>query len=100
MNDCISRHAAINMFEPWLEVEGYTERERNVIGAVVYGLKHLPSAQPEPTADVVEVVRCKDCKYVEVDNADFPNQYFCNHHGCDWNDENHFCGYGELKNKP
>ena len=53
-----------------------------------------------PTADVVEVVRCKDCKYGEVDNADFPNQYFCNHHGCDWNDENHFCGYGELKNKP
>ena len=30
-----------------------------------------------PPADVVDVVRCKDCKYGEVDNADFPNQYLC-----------------------
>ena len=49
------------------------------------------------TADVVEVVRCKDCKYGEVDNADFPNQYLCNHHGCAWNEGNHYCGYGERK---
>lgn len=50
-----------------------------------------------PTADVVEVVRCNDCKYGEVDDADFPDQYFCNHHGCDWNEGNHYCSYGERK---
>lgn len=49
--------------------------------------------------DLVEVVRCKDCKYGEVDNADFPNQYFCNHHGCDWNEGNHYCSYGERADK-
>ena len=46
---------------------------------------------------VTVVVRCKDCKYGEVDDADLPTQYLCNYHGADWNDENHFCSYGERK---
>ena len=50
-----------------------------------------------PTVDAVPVVRCKDCKYGEVDDADFPAQYLCKHNGADWNDENHFCSYGERK---
>ena len=50
-----------------------------------------------PTVDAVEVVRCKNCKYGEVDDADFPDQYLCKHNGADWNDENHFCSYGERK---
>lgn len=50
-----------------------------------------------PTVDAVEVVRCKNCKYGEVDDADFPAQYLCKHNGADWNDENHFCSYGERK---
>ena len=47
--------------------------------------------------DAVEVVRCKDCKYGEVDDAGLPTQYLCNYHGADWNDENHFCSYGERQ---
>ena len=50
-----------------------------------------------PIIDAVPVVRCKDCKYGEVDDADFPAQYLCKHNGADWNDENHFCSYGERK---
>ena len=50
-----------------------------------------------PAADVAPVVRCRDCKYGEVDDADFPAQYLCKHNGADWNDENHFCSYGEQK---
>ena len=50
-----------------------------------------------PSIDAVPVVRCKDCKYGEVDDADLPTQYLCNYHGADWNDENHFCSYGERK---
>ena len=49
------------------------------------------------TVDAVEVVRCKDCKYGEVDNADFHDQYLCNISGSDWNCGNHFCSYGERK---
>ena len=50
-----------------------------------------------PTVDAVEVVRCKDCKYGEVDNADFHDQYLCHISGSDWNCGNHFCSYGERK---
>lgn len=50
-----------------------------------------------PIIDAVPVVRCKDCKYGEVDDADFPAQYLCKHNGADWNDENHFCSYGKRK---
>lgn len=42
-------------------------------------------------------VRCKNCEYGVMDDEDFPNQYFCKHNGCDWNDETHFCSYGERK---
>ena len=53
----------------------------------------------EPTIDAVEVVRCKDCIYGEIDDEDFLWQYYCQHNGDDWNDENHYCGYGERKNE-
>ena len=50
-----------------------------------------------PTADVVEVVRCKDCKHF---NANYPS--FCEYHTnnagycdeCCWVTENDFCSYG------
>lgn len=45
--DTISRQAAIDKFEPWLKVKGYNEGELNMLKAVLYELKFLPSAQPE-----------------------------------------------------
>lgn len=48
-----------------------------------------------PTADVVEVVRCKDCEYGEIDDIDIPSQYLCHYEGYSWNDENHYCSYGK-----
>ena len=42
-------------------------------------------------------VRCKNCEHGVIDDEDFPNQYLCKHNGCDWNDETHFCSYGERK---
>lgn len=44
-----------------------------------------------------KVVRCKDCKYGEIDDEDFPDQYLCKHNGCDWNKGEHFCSYGERR---
>lgn len=46
---------------------------------------------------MASIVRCKYCKYGFVDNQDFPNEYLCRHNGCDWNDGEHFCGYGERR---
>ena len=47
--------------------------------------------------EIVPVVRCKDCKHGELDDSERDNYYHCRHHGCDWNDGEHFCGYGERK---
>ena len=44
----------------------------------------------------VPVVRCKDCKQGEIDDPDFPDQYYC-HAGCGWNKGDFYCAYGERK---
>ena len=49
-----------------------------------------------PTVDAVEVVRCQECKQGEVDDPDFPDQYYC-HAGCGWNNGDFYCAYGERK---
>lgn len=48
----------------------------------------------QPTADVVEVVRCKDCKYWQDNNGGYP------HKECRWGkdetpDADDFCSFGE-----
>lgn len=47
MSDLIDRQVAIEKFEPWLKVNGYSEGELNMLRAVLYELRFLPSAQPE-----------------------------------------------------
>lgn len=50
-----------------------------------------------PTADVVEVVRCKDCRYwQEYQEGHYPNEL------CPWDknettDEDDYCSYGERR---
>ena len=53
----------------------------------------------QPTADVVEVVRCKDCKHYEwADNRAFgmPTKY-CSWTGFEDVDDNDFCSRGERR---
>lgn len=50
--DLIDRRQAIDKFEPWLKVEGYSEGERNMLKAVLYELTVMPSAQPEEAIPV------------------------------------------------
>lgn len=47
----------------------------------------------------VEVVRCRACMHGELDEAEGTDWYLCRHHGCDWNPGNHFCSYGERRDK-
>lgn len=52
--------------------------------------------QKQPAEDVVEVVRCKDCKYWQDNNGGYP------HEECKWSenetpDLDDFCSYGERK---
>lgn len=49
-----------------------------------------------PTADVVEVVRCKDCKYATYDKS--IDRYDCRNWGSDgdeYTEADDFCSYGE-----
>ena len=79
----------------------YIERE-----ALMRNLKHFAPEQltpliesliqKQPAADVVEVVRCKDCKYWQDNNGGYP------HEECKWSenetpDLDDFCSYGERK---
>lgn len=48
-----------------------------------------------PTADVVEVVRCKDCRMAEEDLM-IDGWYYCNNNELS-HKPNHFCSYGERK---
>lgn len=51
-----------------------------------------------PTADVVEVVRCKDCKQLK-NNTEYcktHNKYYCELDNA-IKERNHYCSYGERK---
>lgn len=52
--------------------------------------------EEQPEVDVVEVVRCKDCKYYQDNNGGYP------HPECRWShgetpNEDDYCSYGERK---
>ena len=54
-----------------------------------------------PTVDVVEVVRCKDCKYLYCLSA-IDRQFYCRHFpkgltGINIIEDNPYCSYGERK---
>lgn len=48
MYELINKQTAIDKFEPWLKVEGYSEGELNMLKAILCELRELPSAQAEP----------------------------------------------------
>ena len=52
----------------------------------------------QPAADVVEVVRCKDCQYWQDNNGGYP------HPECRWGDDetpdaDDYCSFGERMDK-
>ena len=60
----------------------------------------IPDIDNAPTVDAVEVVRCKDCKYLwEISAVD--RMFYCrNKHGLSGInivEENPFCSYGERR---
>lgn len=49
----------------------------------------------KPAADVVEVVRCKDCKYAKP--MSFKGYFMCKRHHKYCRKSDDFCSYGERK---
>ena len=73
-------------------------RNQGIAHPNAYHLTHYATLilREAPTVDAVEVVRCRECKQGEIDDQDFPNQYYC-HAGCGWNEGDFYCAYGERK---
>ena len=72
-----------------------SDEDWSVTGGTAIRLIHN-AIDGAPTIDAVPVVRCKDCKQGEIDDPDFPDQYYC-HAGCGWNNGGFYCAYGERK---
>ena len=95
MTDYISRQAAMKLIEEDIPI---TLNPIEVVANILAELEGVPSA------DVVEVVRCKDCKHYKRNIPCVGGHY----NGCDeWIDEgnaitvydNDFCSYGERADK-
>ena len=72
-----------------------SDEDWSVTGGTAIRLIHN-AVNNAPTIDAVPVVRCRECKQGEVDDPDFPDQYYC-HAGCGWNNGDFYCAYGERR---
>ena len=77
----------------WLKKDIHDEYSLGLYDGCEYDTKLIDEI---PAADVAPVVRCKDCKQGEVDDPDFPDEYYCRA-GCGWNNGDFYCAYGERK---
>ena len=99
MSDYISRQAAIeaiaNEVEPFVIIEPGTTC---VIGAGVKEADVFSKLESLPSADVVQVVRCKDCEHYYFADNRIPQEqrYVCEISGEIWKPDS-FCSYGERK---
>ena len=72
-------------------------REALMVGDKLISVDAMKSfIKNRPAADVVEVVRCKDCKYFGLNDENVP--YCINPFGLDDPEPNGFCNYGIGKN--
>lgn len=82
----IDADAYIEMMEEKCDHEA--ELDEIILSVCRGGIKQMP------TIDAVEVVRCKDCKYLEI--IPFRNPYYCEKFLYKVS-ENGFCSWGERK---
>ena len=80
MSDYIKREDAIRQI---VKTSAQNELDIPAIGTVIYILSEMDSA------DVVEVVRCKDCKWWKPFNDNM------GHCGCDMKHKDQYCSEGE-----
>ena len=99
MVEYINRELLLNDLETSIVVSGRPEivpSEFRGINKVVDRIKAMP------TEDVVPVVRCKDCKYFEIDEEDELGECKCgyitvSYNGALYPHRTDYCSYGERK---
>ncbi len=92
--DCIHFEACVDF---WYSDYDHCTKEESIIKHANYPTCELF----KPTADVVEVVRCKDCKYLYCLSA-IDRRFYCRHHphgleGINIIEDNPYCSYGERR---
>lgn len=87
MPEYIDRERLIRQFE---SNGGYTVYGKSTVKAIVSRIN------AQPAVDVVEVVRCKDCKYFGKDLG--YGKHDCKKYEMPYCLENDYCSYGERKN--
>ena len=88
MDEYIKREALLREIE---------RREALMVGDKLISVDAMKSfIKNRPAADVVEVVRCKDCKYFGLNDENVP--YCIDPFGLDDPEPNGFCNYGRKKN--
>ena len=86
MPEYIDRERLIRQFE---SNGGYTVYGKSMVKAIVSRIN------AQPAVDVVEVVRCKDCKYFGKDLG--YGKHDCKKYEMPYCLENDYCSYGERK---
>ena len=101
MDDLISRQALLNDIEelkqsPWFNDDNYFAIRKDALSCVVE-----LCVKKAPSVDAVEVVRCKDCKYFELNHWDGPiitAHEICSKWGSGCKtDKDGYCFLGERK---
>lgn len=96
MADYIRREDARRMvvqLDKYVWASPVSDEIRHTVDAdlVKFGLDRIPAA------DVVEVVRCKDCKYGDYDSKPDGAMVCLRTNDGFWRQETDFCSYGERK---
>ena len=100
MTDYISRDAVIenilslSIYDSFDEIKNKIEKARYRENEWIGGIHDaLLACEEVPSADVREVVRCKDCKYRDVGNG-VPKMVYCQNISGGWVSEDFYCAYG------
>lgn len=96
MDEYIEREKALNDFDEWIDTTGALPKGTS------YYYECRACIEDVPSADVVEVVRCRDCKYYK-NGKHFTDIKFCQRlpyyaeKGGLNTADNDYCSYGERK---
>lgn len=98
-SECESRHigsgtCVLDQNEYFSAAADLIENQQRHIEALMKANDSLKDAIARRDKQIA--VRCRECKQGEVDDPDFPDQYYC-HAGCGWNNGDFYCAYGERK---
>lgn len=97
MPEYIEREALLAELEDEIDfVSPFYNAEQNQYFTMGLQCAYRDAQRFPAAADVVEVVRCKDCKYWQGNNDGYPHQE-CRWGNYETPDPDDYCSYGELK---